>query len=198
MKRQSIAEQAQRYPAMVCNTVCHLIDCEFLRAASRQPRTSRAPGADQVTATQYAENLAAKRQDLHGRGRDHRYVAPPVERVWLEKDDGKQRPRGKPCCEDKRVQRAVVMILEAIFEHDFSAFSHGCRPGHSQHQERSQADERWLLPGQALLYVSDQKKLVATRNFHRYLPIDRSALCLFHDVLLPYLYLLSSNCQQMT
>src|SRR6266568_7286431 len=64
-------------------------------------------------------------------------------------------------------------------------------PFHSQHQERSQADERCLLPGQALLYVSDQKKLVATKNFHRYLPIDRSALCLFRDVLLPYLNLLS-------
>jgi RNA-directed DNA polymerase len=61
-------------------------------------------------------------------------VAPPVERVGIEKEDGKKRPRGKPCCEDKSVQRAVVMILEAIFEPDFHAFSHGCRTGHSQHQ----------------------------------------------------------------
>src|SRR6266568_7187487 len=69
---------------------------------------------------------------------------------------------------------------------------------HSQHQERSQAHEHSLLPGQALLYVSDQKMLVAARNFHSYLPIDRSALCLFQNVLLPYLNLLTSNCQQMT
>ena len=63
-----------------------------------------------------------------------RYGAPPVERVWIEKDDGKQRPIGKPCFEDKIVQRAVVMILEAIFDQDFHAFSHGFRKGHSQHQ----------------------------------------------------------------
>ena len=61
-------------------------------------------------------------------------MAPPVERVWIEKEDGKKRPRGKPCCEDKSVQRAVVMIFEAIFEPDFHAFSHGFRKGHSQHQ----------------------------------------------------------------
>jgi group II intron reverse transcriptase/maturase len=54
--------------------------------------------------------------------------------VWIEKADGKQRPRGTPCFEDKIVQRAVVMILEAIFEQDFHAFSHGCRKGHSPHQ----------------------------------------------------------------
>jgi hypothetical protein len=54
--------------------------------------------------------------------------------VWIEKAGGKKRPRGKPCFEDKIVQRAVVMILEAIFEQDFHAFSHGFRKGHSPHQ----------------------------------------------------------------
>jgi retron-type reverse transcriptase len=61
-------------------------------------------------------------------------VAPPVARVWIEKEDGKKRPISKPCFEDKVVQRAVVMILEAIFEPDFHAFSHGFRKGHSPHQ----------------------------------------------------------------
>ena len=69
--------------------------------------------------------------DLQARLRDNRYVAPPVERVWSEQDAGKQRPIGNPCCEDKRGQRAVVMILEALFDPDFPAFSHGCRKGHS-------------------------------------------------------------------
>jgi retron-type reverse transcriptase len=61
-------------------------------------------------------------------------VAPPVERVWSAQEGGKERPRGTPCCEDKIVQRAVVMIVEAIFEQDFQACSHGFRKGHSPHQ----------------------------------------------------------------
>jgi len=134
MKLQRIAEQAKNYPAMVFNNVFHLIDREFLLEASHQTQKSSAPGMDQVTAKQYAEHLDENLRDLHERLRDNRYVAPPVERVWIEKEGGKKRPIGKPCFEDKIVQRAVVMILEAIFEQDFHAFSHGFRKGHSPHQ----------------------------------------------------------------
>jgi group II intron reverse transcriptase/maturase len=87
-----------------------------------------------VTAQPYAEHLDDNLRDLYERLRDHRYVAPPVARVWIEKDDGKQRPIGQPCCEDKIVQRAVGMMLEAIFEPEFHRFSHGFRKGHRQHQ----------------------------------------------------------------
>jgi len=69
-------------------------------------------------------------------------VAPPVERVWSDKADGEKRPRGKPGFEDKMVQRAVVMILEAIVDHDFDAFSHGFRKGHSQHQALDELREK--------------------------------------------------------
>ncbi len=61
-------------------------------------------------------------------------MAPPDERVWIAKEDGTKRPISKPCFEDKLVQRAVVLILEAIFERDFHPFSHGFRKGHSAHQ----------------------------------------------------------------
>jgi group II intron reverse transcriptase/maturase len=134
MKLQRVAQQAQRYPEMVFNNVSHLIDCEFLLEAYRQTRKSSAPGVDQVTAQQYADNLDANLRDLYERLRDNRYIAPPAERVWIEKEDGKKRPISKPCFEDKIVQRAVVMILEAIFEHEFHAFSHGFRKNHSPHQ----------------------------------------------------------------
>jgi len=134
MTLQSIAPQAQRYPERVCNNVFPLIDQDFLLEAYRLTRKHSAPGVDQVTATQYAEPLDDNLRDLHERLRDHRSVAPPVERVGIAKDDGKKRPRGKPCFEDKIVQRAVVMILEAIFAPDFHAFSHGFRKGHSPHQ----------------------------------------------------------------
>jgi len=130
---------------MVCNNVLHVIDREVLRAASHQPQKSSAPGIDQVTAQQYAGNGDEHLRDLHERLRDQRYVAPPVERVWIEQDGGKQRPRGQPGVEDKIVQRAVVMLLEAIFEQDFHAFSHGFRKGHSPqqalHERREQCRE---------------------------------------------------------
>src|SRR5215510_1942346 len=134
MKLQKIAQQAQRYPEMVFNNVFHLIDRDCLREAYHQTQKSSAPGMDHVTAQQYTERLDENLRDLHERLRDDRYDAPPVERVWIEKEGGKQRPIGKPCFEDKIVQRAVVMILEAIFEEDFHAFSHGFRKGHSPHQ----------------------------------------------------------------
>ena len=142
MKLQSIAQQARGYPAMVFNNVLHVIDRECLREAYHQTQKSSAPGMDHVRAQQYAERLDENLQDLHERLRDNRYVAPPVERVWIEKDDGKKRPIGKPCVADKIVQRAVVMILEAIFEEDFHAFSHGFRKGHSPHQALHELRER--------------------------------------------------------
>lgn len=133
-KLQKIAAQARNYPEMVFNNLYHLIDRELLLEAHHRTSKDSAPGVDKVTAQDYAEALYDNLQDLHERLKSNRYVAPPVERVWIEKENGKQRPIGKPCYEDKIVQRAVVMILEAIFEPIFQPFSHGFRRGHNQHQ----------------------------------------------------------------
>jgi group II intron reverse transcriptase/maturase len=119
---------------MVFTTLAHLIDVDFLREAYRLTRKSAAPGIDKVTAKDYAKNLEQNFGDLDDRLRSGRYVAPPVERTWIEKDDKSNRPIGKPTFEDKIVQRAVVMLLGAIYEKDFYDFSHGFRKGHSQHQ----------------------------------------------------------------
>lgn len=72
MKLQNIAEQARRYPKMVFNNVFHLIDCDFLREASRRTRKDSAPGVDKVTAQQYAEHLEGNLRDLHERRRANR------------------------------------------------------------------------------------------------------------------------------
>ena len=133
-KLQKIAEQARNYPEMVFNNLYHLIDGELLLEAYHRTSKDSAPGVDKVTAKEYAEALYENLHDLHERLKSNRYVAPPVERVWIEKEDDKQRPVGKPCYEDKIVQRAVVMILGVIFEPIFLSFSHGFRKGHSQHQ----------------------------------------------------------------
>lgn len=141
-KLQRIAQQAIHYPEMVFNNLYHLIDLEFLQEAYRQTNKRGAPGVDKVTAKEYAENLAENLPNLHGRLKEHRYVAPPVERVWIDKEGGKQRPIGKPGFEDKIVQRAVVMLLEVIYNHVFYDFSHGFRKGHSQHQALHELRER--------------------------------------------------------
>lgn len=133
-KLQRIAEQAGRYPGRVFTTLAHHIDVEFLREAYRRTNKRSSPGIDGITAKQYAENLETNLPDLYERLRSGRYKAPPVERTWLKKEDGKERPIGKPAFEDKIVQRAVVMLLEAIYEQDFYDFSHGFRRGRSPHR----------------------------------------------------------------
>jgi group II intron reverse transcriptase/maturase len=99
---------------------------------------------DGVTAQGYGAQLEENLSALDQRLKEGRYQAPPVERVWLEKEDGRKRPIGKPTVEDKIVQRAVVMVLEAVYEQDFDDFSHGFRPGHSPHQALKQLrEESW-------------------------------------------------------
>ena len=130
---QRIAAQAARDPNCVFTTLAHLIDGDFLREAYRHTSKSSAPGIDGVTAQQYAEHLDENLHDLHERLRSGRYQAMPVERVWIEKEDGKQRPIGQPTFEDTMVQRAVAMLLEAIDEHDFYDGSYGLRQGRRPH-----------------------------------------------------------------
>jgi RNA-directed DNA polymerase len=133
-KLQAIAQQAIEYPEMVFTTLDQHIDVEWLEEAYRLTNKRSAAGIDGITATEYAANLEQNLQGLHERLRSGRYKAPPVERVWLEKEDGRMRPIGKPTFEDKIVQRAVAMLLEAVYEQDFYDFSYGFRPGRSAHQ----------------------------------------------------------------
>src|SRR5512134_1980086 len=106
---------------MVFNNGFHLIDQDFLLEAYRLTRKTSAPGIDQVTATQYAEHVEDNLRDLHERLRDDRYVAPPVERVWIEKEGGKKRPIGKPICpaycitflNGLRIARAAPTVRQA-------------------------------------------------------------------------------------
>ena len=130
---QRIAEMAASDPKKVFISLAHLIDVDFLREAHHLTRKDSAPGYDKVTADEYAVGLEANLENLYQRIKTGTYRAPPVERTWIQKEDGKQRPIGKPTFEDKILQRAVVMLMNSIYEQDFFSFSHGFRPGHSQH-----------------------------------------------------------------
>jgi len=141
-KLQRIAEQAIQHPEMQFTTLAHLLDQELLREAYRRTNKKGSPGCDGVTAAEYAEHLDENLRDLHERLRQGRYIPPPVKRTWLPKDDGSQRPIGKPTFEDKIVQRAVSMLLEEIYEQDFYDFSYGFRRGRSPHQAIHDLRER--------------------------------------------------------
>jgi RNA-directed DNA polymerase len=118
----------------VFTTLAHQIDEELLREAYRLTRKDGAEGIDGQTGKAYAEHLDANLRDLHERLRSRRYVAPPVRRVRIPKASGGERPIGIPTFEDKIVQRAVAMLLAAIYERDFYRFSYGFRPGRGAHR----------------------------------------------------------------
>ncbi len=128
------------------------MDVEFLREAHRRINKKGAPGLNKVTATDYGEHLEENLVDLHQRLCSGCYRAPPIKRVWIDKENGKKRPLGIPEFEDKIVQRAVEMLLSTIYEEEFHDFSHGFRKGRSQHKAlhalREQCREQkinWIL-----------------------------------------------------
>jgi len=135
-KRLRIAQAAKQYPDSGFNTLAHNIDIEWLREAYNRTRKDGAPGIDGLTAQEYEQNLEANLQSLLDRFKSGTYQAPAVRRVHIPKGtDGKQtRPLGIPTIEDKVLQRAVVMLLEPIYEQDFLDCSYGFRPDRSAQQ----------------------------------------------------------------
>ena len=134
-KLERIATLASEMPQMAFTTLAHHIDIDWLREAYRRTRKDGATGVDGQTATEYARHLEDNLRSLLDRAKSGRYRAPPVRRVHIPKGDGSQtRPIGIPTFEDKVLQRAVAMVLEAVYEQDFLDCSYGFRPGRSAHQ----------------------------------------------------------------
>ena len=111
----------------------HHVDVDRLRAAYWAIRPKAAPGVDGVTWHDYGQGLEANLRDLHARVHGGSYRAKPSRRVFISKPDGRPRPLGIAALEDKILQRAVVEVLNAIYEQDFVGFSYGFRPGRSPH-----------------------------------------------------------------
>lgn len=151
---QRIAQLAREDRKRVFVSLAHHIDIELLREAYRLTRKDGAPGVDGLMAAAYAENLEENLQSLLDRFKSGCYKAPPVRRVYIPKgsDPSKTRPIGVPTFEDKVLQRAVTMVLEAVYEQDFLTCSYGFRPGRSAHQAIGdlrkllmEMDGGWLL-----------------------------------------------------
>jgi group II intron reverse transcriptase/maturase len=111
----------------------HHVDLDRLRAAYRAIRPAAAPGVDGVRWEAYGQDLEANLQDLHRRLHAGSYRAKPSRRSYIPKADGRLRPLGIATVEDKILHRAVVEVLNAIYEVDFRGFSYGFRPGRNPH-----------------------------------------------------------------
>lgn len=134
-KLDRIATLAKQMPEKAMTSLSHHIDVDWLHEAYTRTRKNGATGIDGQTAADYEEQLEGNLQSLLDRAKSGMYLAPPVRRVHIPKGDGKQtRPIGIPTFEDKVLQRAVVMALEAVYEQDFLDCSYGFRPGRSAHQ----------------------------------------------------------------
>jgi group II intron reverse transcriptase/maturase len=131
---ERIAELAREDPQRVLTTLAHYIDLDWLREAYRRTRKDAAPGVDGQTAEEYAADLEANLRSLLERFKSGLYRAPAVRRVRIPKGGWALRPLGIPTFEDKVLQRAVLMALEAVYEQDFLPCSYGFRPGRSAHQ----------------------------------------------------------------
>lgn len=168
-KQRRIAEVARQRPTERLTALNQYLDIPWLEEAYRKLRKDSAPGIDGQTVADYGQNLEGNLQELIQRAKSGSYVAPPVKRVHIPKDEKETRPIGIPTTEDKVLQRAVVMILEPIYEKEFYDFSYGFRPGKSPHQALTMFWQRamdngtqWVLEVDIRKYFDsvDRKKLM--------------------------------------
>jgi len=128
IRKAAKERKKERFTALL-----HHVDAPMLRTAFYALRRDAAPGADGLTWQDYEADLDRRIEDLHDRVHRGAYRAQPSRRRFIPKPDGRQRPLAIAALEDKIVQRAVVMVLNAIYEEDFLGLSYGFRPGRSQH-----------------------------------------------------------------
>jgi group II intron reverse transcriptase/maturase len=158
-KQQRIAELAQQSPQMGFTSLNHHLDLPWLLEAYNRTRKDAAAGVDGRTADDYGLDLRANLRELLDRAKSGTYRAPPVRRVHIPKGTGGEtRPLGIPTLEDKVLQRAVVMVLEPIYEQDFRSCSYGFRPRRSAHQALQALWQQTMALGGCWLLEVDIRK----------------------------------------
>lgn len=163
-KQQRIAELAKRAPQMGFTSLAYLMDIDWLKTAFYRTRKDGAPGVDGQTWSDYERNLEANLQSLLDRAKSGTYQAPPVRRVHIPKagSASETRPIGIPTLEDKVLQRAIVMLLEPIYEQDFDSGSYGFRPGRSAHDALEDLWKRTMDVGGGWILEVDIRKFFDT------------------------------------
>ena len=162
-KLERIAQWAKQSPQMAFTSLNHCIDLNWMNNAFFRTQKDAAPGADGVTAKDYLQDLQTNLRSLIDRAKSGSYRAPAVRRVHIPKGDGKEtRPIGIPTFEDKVLQRAVVMLLEALYEQDFLPCSYGFRPGRSAHQALAELWKRVMAMKRCWVVEVDIRKFFDT------------------------------------
>jgi RNA-directed DNA polymerase len=162
-KQQRIAELAKQSPEMGFTSLAHHINLRWLYEAYLRTRPDGATGVDEQTAADYSAKLGDNLRALLERAKSGTYRAPPVRRVHIPKGtSGDTRPIGIPTFEDKVLQRAVVMVLEAVYEQDFLDCSYGFRPGRSAHQALDAVWQQTMALGGGWIVEVDIQKFFDT------------------------------------
>jgi RNA-directed DNA polymerase len=164
-RRQRIATLAAQSAVMAFTSLAYFIDIDWLREAYRRTRKDGATGVDGQTAAAYEADLEGNLQSLLDRFKSGTYHAPPVRRVHIPKGMGPEtRPIGIPTFEDKVLQRAVALVLEAVYEQDFLDCSYGFRPGRSAHQALAALWRELMAIGGGWVVEVDISKFFDTLN----------------------------------
>jgi group II intron reverse transcriptase/maturase len=135
-----IAELAKEDPKRKFFSIAHLMTVEKMYEAFGSLRKDASAGIDGIKYQQYETNAEENIRQLHQRLKEGKYQVQPLRRVYIPKEDGKQRPISIPALEDKLVQKVAVDLLNAIYEQDFLDCSYGFRPGRGQHQALDEVD----------------------------------------------------------
>jgi RNA-directed DNA polymerase len=163
--QQRIAERAKQSPELGFTSLAHLMDIYWMYTAFARTRKDGAVGVDGQTVEDYVgDDLRPKLLDLLDRAKSGTYRAPPVRRVHIPKGGSatETRPIGIPTFEDKVLQRAVVMVLETVYEQDFLDCSYGFRPGRSAHQALAAVWQQTMDLGGGWILEVDIRKFFDT------------------------------------
>jgi RNA-directed DNA polymerase len=163
-KQWRIAKLARQSPEMGLTSLAHHIDLDWLKEAFDRTRKDGAVGVDGQDGEDYAANLMDNLQSLLDRAKSGTYQAPPVRRVHIPKAGSatETRPLGIPTFEDKVLQRAVVMVLEAVYEQDFKDCSYGFRPRRSAHRALDSLWRQTMAMGGGWIVDVDIRKFFDT------------------------------------
>ncbi len=162
-RQQRIAQLAKQMPEKGLTSLNQHLDLAWLREAYRRTRKDGAVGVDGQTAADYERNLEGNLRALLERAKSGTYWAPPVRRVHIPKGTGPEtRPIGIPTLEDKVLQRAIVMLLEPIYEEDFYDCSYGFRPRRSAQQALDSLSKQTMFGGVSCLLEVDIRKFFDT------------------------------------